>query len=87
MNHQDIEQELRHLEYVFSHILATDKVPTLQYWRGRLNALRKAAAVPPHRDKMNRLEQVLRALELSKREDAPSNEEDEFSTAADFGLR
>jgi hypothetical protein len=64
MSHQDMEQELRHLEYVFGHITAADTVPSLKYWRSRLNALRQAPAVPQQRDRIKRLEQLLLKLEV-----------------------
>lgn len=87
MNQYDLEQELRHLEFVFSRILATDRVPTLAYWRSRLNALRKLVTVLSQRDRVNRLEQALRALEqsLSARKGGRLKEEEkEFSQASDF---
>jgi hypothetical protein len=63
MNHHDVEQELQHLEYVFAHLSAKNTVPPLSYWRGRLNALRKIPIVPSQRERLNRLEQLLGALE------------------------
>ncbi|MGF6242032.1 MULTISPECIES: hypothetical protein [Paraburkholderia] len=66
MNHHDVELELLHLEYVFAHLSATHTVPPLSYWRGRLNALRKIPVVPQQRDRINRLEHLLGALEVSR---------------------
>jgi hypothetical protein len=68
MNHRDVEQELRHLEYVFGHITAADTVPSLKYWRSRLNSLHQSPVVPQQRDRIKRLEQHLLGLELSERE-------------------
>jgi hypothetical protein len=76
MNHRDVEQELRHLEYVFGHITAADTVPSLTYWRGRLISLRQASIAPQQRNRINRLEQQLLKLELPERETAgPASQE------------
>jgi hypothetical protein len=76
MNHRDVEQELRHLEYVFGHITAADTVPSLTYWRGRLISLRQASIAPQQRNRINRLEQQLLNLELPERETAgPASQE------------
>lgn len=72
MNHRDVEQELRHLEYVFGHITAADTVPSLKYLRSRLNSLHRSPVVPQQRDRIKRLEQHLLGLELSERETARS---------------
>jgi hypothetical protein len=65
MNHHNVEQELQHLEYVFAHLCATSTVPPLSYWRSRLNSLRKIPIVPSQRERINRMEQLLAALELA----------------------
>jgi hypothetical protein len=76
MNHRDVEQELRHLEYVFGHITAADTVPSLTYWRGRLISLRQASIAPQQRNRINRLEQQLLKLEVPERETAaPASQE------------
>ena len=70
MNHRDVEQELRHLEYVFGHLTAANTVPSLTYWRSRLNSLRQASIAPQQRNRISRLEQQLLKLEAPKRETA-----------------
>lgn len=67
MNHRDVEQELRHLEYVFGHITAADTVPSFTYWRSRLNSLRQSLVAPEQRARVGRLEQQLQKLELPER--------------------
>ena len=70
MNHRDVEQELRHLECVFGHLTAANTVPSLTYWRSRLNSLRQASIAPQRRNRIGRLEQQLLKLEAPKRETA-----------------
>ena len=65
MNHHDVEQELQHLEYIFARLSAKDAIPPLTYWRGRIDSLRKLPIVPSQRERINRLEQLLGALELA----------------------
>ncbi|RFU48980.1 hypothetical protein D0B32_03940 [Paraburkholderia sp. DHOC27] len=60
-----MERELRHLEYVLERITPADTVPTLDYWRSRLHALRQAPAEPAQRRRLYRLEQLLCTLEYS----------------------
>lgn len=67
MTHHDVEQELRHLEYVFGHIAATDDVPPLSYWRKRLEALRRLCIIPSQQKRVHRLDELLRQLELPTR--------------------
>jgi hypothetical protein len=70
MNHRDVEQELRHLECVFGHLTAANTVPSLTYWRSRLNSLRQASIAPQQRNRIGRLDQQLLKLEAPKRETA-----------------
>ncbi|WP_297356219.1 hypothetical protein [Paraburkholderia sp.] len=65
-----MEQELRHLECVFGHLTAANTVPSLTYWRSRLNSLRQASIAPQQRNRIGRLEQQLLKLEAPKRETA-----------------
>jgi hypothetical protein len=67
MTYDEMERELRHLEYVLGHITVADTVPTLDYWRVRLYSLRQAPAEHAQRERLHRLEQVLCALEYSVR--------------------
>lgn len=65
MTYDEMEQELRHLEYVMGHITPADTVPTLDYWRSRLHALRQESGEPAQRERLHRLEQLLCSLEYS----------------------
>lgn len=65
MTYDEMEQELRHLEYVMGHITPADTVPTLDYWRSRLHTLRQESAEPAQRERLHRLEQLLCSLEYS----------------------
>jgi hypothetical protein len=82
MNHHDVEQELQHLEYVFAHLSPKSTVPPLGYWRGRLNSLRKIPIVPSQRERINRLEQLLGALELAVKTEAKSTPKETLPRAA-----
>ena len=57
---------------VFGHITAANTVPSLKYWRSRLNSLSQSPVVPQQRDRVKRLEQQLLKLELPERESAGS---------------
>jgi collagenase-like PrtC family protease len=63
MSYDEMERELRHLEYVLSHTTSADTVPTLDYWRNRLHALRQETAEPAQRERLERLEEMLCSLE------------------------
>jgi hypothetical protein len=67
MNYDEMERELRHLEYVLAHITPADTVPTLAYWRSRLHTLRQVPSERVQRDRLHRLEQLLCSLEYSVR--------------------
>lgn len=65
MSYDEMERELRHLEYVLGHTTADDTVPTLDYWRNRLYLLRQEAIEPAQRERLDRLEQRICSLEYS----------------------
>lgn len=65
MSYDEMERELRHLEFVLSHVTASDAVPTLDYWRSRLYSLRQAPTEPAQRDRLYRLEQMVSSLEYT----------------------
>jgi hypothetical protein len=65
MTYDEMERELRHLEFVLGHVTASDTVPTLDYWRSRLYVLRQAPAERAQRERLYRLEQLVSSLEYS----------------------
>ncbi|MGA7778625.1 MAG: hypothetical protein WCA85_13090 [Paraburkholderia sp.] len=67
MTYDEMERELRHLEYVLGHVTASDTVPTLDYWRSRLYSLRQAPAEPAQRERLYRLEQLVSSLDYAVR--------------------
>jgi hypothetical protein len=67
MTYNDMERELRHLEFVLGRITPADTVPTLGYWRSRLHSLRLSPVERVQRNRLDRLEQLLCALEYSVR--------------------
>jgi hypothetical protein len=48
---------------VLGHTTSANTVPTLNYWRNRLHALRQETAEPVQRERLDRLEELLCSLE------------------------
>lgn len=65
MSYQDIDKEIAHLELVFGKISARDRFP-LSYWHKRLHTLLRSAMMPAQRERIARLEAMLRSLGESR---------------------
>jgi hypothetical protein len=65
MGYQEIDREIAHLEVVFGLISARDRFP-LSYWHQRLRALHRESMVPTQRERVARLEAMLRSLGASE---------------------
>jgi hypothetical protein len=62
MNQRALETDLEHLEKVFTQISSDDPIP-LSYWRKRVDDVSSAASAPAQRNRVQRLNDALRALE------------------------
>ncbi|MCC8394649.1 hypothetical protein LJ656_18820 [Paraburkholderia sp. MMS20-SJTR3] len=60
MSYQDIDKEIAHLEVVFGLISPRDRFP-LSYWQRRLHALMSLSLMPAQRERVVRLEAMLRS--------------------------
>jgi hypothetical protein len=66
MNHDQIEKDIEHLEHVISRISPADGIP-LSYWRNRINSVSAAGLVPSQLNRVKRLSEALRALEMRQK--------------------
>lgn len=66
MNHQQLEKDIEHLERVFSHISAEDRIP-LSYWRNRIDFVSSVVQLPAQVIRVRRLIAALTALETRQK--------------------
>jgi len=64
MNHHQLEKDIQHLEHVIARLSREDRIP-LSYWRDRVDRVLSSQLVPAQANRVKRLNEVLRQLEVS----------------------